>query len=223
MRKILPLILILSLTGMFSQNQLTPEITEISKSELKFTDLKNSSDIFSFRLKNDGQYIDIRILSDSTLVGEIINFMEQSYGNRRTYNRISSGKMVPIIYKQNINLTEIEVEKSLMVIEKSRITDLPSDSEIKGWIPVLDGNGFGIEQKVKGVYENKTYGNPKLQKGLSEAQKFLVFHNELDNAINFKNKFSEYFSKLDYGCYDDESGVITCKKRKNRWWKFWRW
>jgi hypothetical protein len=223
MRKILTLILLLPLTGMFSQNELTPEITEISKSDLKFTDLKNSSDIFSFRLKNDGQYIDFRILSDSTKIGEIINFVEQSYGNRRTYNRISSGKIIPIIYKQKINLTEIEVEKALKIIEKSRIIDLPSDSEIKEWIPILDGNGFGIEQKVKGVYKNKTYGNPKLQKELPETKIFLDFHCELDNAINFKNKFSDYFSKLDYGCYDDKSGVITCKKRKNRWWKFWRW
>jgi len=223
MRKILPLILILSLTGMFSQNEITPEITEISKSELKFTDLKSTSDIFSFRLKNDGQNIDIRILSDSTKIGEIINFIEQSYGNKRTYNRINSGKIIPIIYKQEIKLTELEVENALLLIKKYQITDLPSDSEIKEWKPILDGNGFGIEQNVSGIYKKKTYGNPKLQNGIPEANKFLEFHNELDNSINFKSKYDTYFSKLDYGCYDDSSGVITCKKRKTRWWKFWRW
>lgn len=216
MKNILTLILLFAFTELIAQNKPTSEIIEITPSELKFTDIKTATDIFSFRLENLGQTIEFRILPDSTKIGTITNFVTESSNSWRKQNKINQGKIIPKLYFQKLKLTELEIEKAIELIDKYKITYLQSDSEIEQWKPVFDGEWFGIIQKVNGVYKEKTYGNPKSQENLNQAKVFLEFHADLDNQIKFTEKFNDFFSGLNYGCYSDGSTEIVCKKRKVR-------
>jgi len=60
-----------------AQEHVAVNIEKITSSQLHFEDLRNSTDIFSFRFWNIGQVIDIRILSDSTRIGTITNFVTE--------------------------------------------------------------------------------------------------------------------------------------------------
>ena len=112
-------------------------------------------------------------------------------------------------------MTNSEIIKVIDLIEKSQITELPSDNEIMNWKPVLDGEWYSFEQKVGGVYKMKNYGNPRQQYELPEGVKFINFYSDLDEILKFNEKFSYFFSDLNYGCYTKNGEhQIVCKKRK---------
>ncbi len=215
MKKILLFIIILNFFEGFTQEKIPSRIEKTTKSGLQFSDFKNSSDLFNFRFWNIGQVIEIRILSDSTKIGRITNFATKSYKSWKKQIKIESGKIDPIVYFQKRELTNSEISKVLSLIEKSQITELPSDNEIMNWKPVLDGECYSFEQKVGGIYKMKNYGNPRQQYELPEGVKFLQFYSELDDILHFNENFSDFFSNLDFGCYtkSGESQII-CKKRK---------
>jgi len=223
MKKILGLILIFTISIVFGQKKEGFGIKELTQKELNFPDLEKSNDIFSFRLENLGQVIDLRILNNSTYSGTIYNYVTKANENYRQNEKVSSGKIIPKVYIQEIQLNPEEVKKAIEIVKNHEITTLPSDENIKDWKPVLDGEWFSTSQKINGLYKEKNYGNPKLQVGLKEAKTFLNFHSDLDTEIKFTDKFRNFFSHLDYGCYSDGSAEITCLGRKTRWWKFWRW
>ena len=61
----------------------------------------------------------------------------------------------------------------------------------------------------------KTYGNPRQQNELKEAVKFLNFYAALNQELDMKTKFSNFFSGLKFGCYSKNGeNQIICKKRK---------
>lgn len=215
MKKILLLIIILTFIEGFAQKKIQSRIEKTTKSELHFLDFKNSTDIFNFRFWNIGQAIEIRVLSDSTKIGTITNYVTKYYKSWKKQTKIDSGKIDPIIYYQIRALTNSEIMKVIDLIEKSQITELPSDNEIMNWKPILDGEWYSFEQKVGGVYKMKNYGNPRQQYGLPEGVKFINFYSDLDEILKFNEKFSYFFSDLNYGCYTkNREHQIVCKKRK---------
>lgn len=214
MRKILLIIGLLHSVAIFAQKESMAEIKRISSKELKFDDLKNTTDILSFRFWNKGQVIDIRILSDSTKVGTIINFITEL-----PFKTIDESKEYTednlYSYYQKINLTNLEVKKALEIIEISKICDLPSDNLIKDWKLVLDGEWFSIEQKINNNYLEKIYGNPKSQEDLNEAKEFLSFYSDLEKTLKLNKVFSNFFFKLKIGCYKKNGEFeIICKQKK---------
>lgn len=215
MKKILLILILFSFANISAQKNANSEIKKVSKSEFKLSDLDNSNDLFSFRFWNQGQVIELRILSDSTKIGTITNFVTKAYKSWRKQEKIISGKIDEIVFYQEIELNEKQFSEVLNLIKTSKITDLPSYEEIKGWKPILDGEWFKTEQNLNGKYKMKTYGNPKQQNELKEAVKFLNFYAALNQELDMKTKFSNFFSDLKFGCYSKNGeNQIICKKRK---------
>jgi hypothetical protein len=214
MKKVFLFLILLSFANISAQENPQWEVNKISKPDFKFSDLNNSNDLFSFRFWNQGQVIELRILSDSTRKGTITNFVTKAYKSWRKQEKIRSGKIDEKVFFQEIDLTENQFSKILNLIKTSKITDLPSDEELKEWKPVLDGEWFKIEQNLDGKYKSKSYGNPKQQNDLKEAVKFLNFYSSLNEELELKTKFSYFFSDLKYGCYSKNGEhQIICKKR----------
>jgi len=214
MKKILLIIIFLYSIANVAQKNSVITIQKIKTSELKFDDLKNSSDVFSFRFWNKGQAIDIRILSDSTKTGTITNFITECPFSKTENQRTISRNEDLNVYIQKIILTDFQTQKALETIERNQICNLKSSDSIKNWEAVLDGEWFSTEQKLNGIYAKKDYDNPRMQK-IEEARKFVSFYTELKYAINAEEILQTFLRDLKEGCYmmNGEHEII-CKAVK---------
>ena len=215
MKKILLILIFLNFVGIYAQEDSENKIQKVNKSELKFEDLENSDDIFSFRFWNKGQIIEIRILSDSTRIGTIVNFVTKAYKSSKKQDKILSGKIDEKAFFQKIELSDNRISETIKLIKNSKITELPSDNEIMNWKPILDGEWYSFEQKIDGKYEMKNYGNPRQQYELPEGVKFLNFYSALNDILDLEKKFAYFFADLKNGCYSKNGEhTIICKTRK---------
>ncbi|OYU78890.1 MAG: hypothetical protein CFE23_16570 [Flavobacterium sp. BFFFF1] len=199
----------------FAQADSIPKIEKFSSLSLKFDDLKNTSDIFSYRIWNFGQAIDIRILADSTKVGNITNFITElpftTIDQSREYNEDSLQ-----VYVQKISLTPLEVQNAFQTIERYKIYNLPTQFDIADWKAILDGEFFETEQKYNGIYVKKTYSNPRQQTN-HEGKAFVSFFDELIAVTNAKEYYKPFYKNLKIGCYSKKNeGMIFCKTNKRK-------
>jgi len=100
-------------------------------------------------------------------------------------------------------------------MQRNNIYQFPPEESIKGWKSSLDGEWFSIEQKVDGIYSKKDYGNPRLQKEVIEARKFISFFTELKYAIKADESSQLFWRALKLGCYKlSGESEVTCKQQK---------
>lgn len=118
---------------------------------------------FAFRLSNYSQNVDVIISRDSTKSGTITNYATV-YDDNADYDDDTKERHINRdAYIQTITLTDNEVEVILGLISKYAITEIPFDTEITDWIPVLDGETYYFEQKINGEFVTKVFGNPASQ------------------------------------------------------------
>jgi len=207
------LILILTLFCSICFGQRSPalELQAEEEKDLHLINLKNSSDLFSFRFWSHGQSIDIRILSDSTQLGEVTNFLREVSKSYSLERKVANGEIKPIIHVQKITLSKSKVQKVIDLISRYGIKELPTDDSIKAWQPVLDGEWFAIEQNTTGTYIFKNFGNPKSQVEVPEATRFLNFYSDIKKELSLDDLFWKFFGGLKVKCFTrNGEHTVTC-------------
>lgn len=212
MKKIVFLFLFSYSTPILAQEFASLNIEKFTSSEFHFEDLKNTTDLFSFRFWNIGQVIEFRMLSDSTKVGTIINFaIECPFTNFMDSKPCDENDNLNV-FVQKTNLSSEQIKKALETMQRNTIYEFPLESSIKGWVPILDKENFSIEQKVNGIYNKKEYNSPRLQKNNLEAKQFIKFFTELNYAVKANESAQTFWKALKPGCYKRRgNSEIICK------------
>lgn len=174
--------------------------TEIQKT-LGLTDLKNAQNEFNFRLLCNGQVIEIS--KDSLIYkGTITNYI---YHTKKANKEILSNKTI---------LTSTQAKNIYNIIKKTKIADLPSDKDIKGWKQGTDGTTYIIEYANKKEYWFKDYWTPSAQDSIPESIIVWNFVKNISDTINLTKEYSKFENPLPRtGCYDTGAGLTTCYAR----------
>ena len=195
----------------FGQQSPASELHAEEGKDLHLFNLKNSSDLFSFRFWSHGQSVDIRILSDSSQLGEVTNFLREVSKSYSVERKVSIGEIKPTIHVQKITLSKGDVQKVIDIINRYAIKELPTDDSIKAWQPVLDGEWFVIEQKTAGKYFFKYFSNPNSQVEVPEATRFINFYSDLKKELSLDDMFWKFFSGLKIKCFTrNGEHTVTC-------------
>ncbi len=170
----------------------------------KTLDLKNleqSTNEFNFRFSNYGQVIEIS-KDSSRYSGNITNFIYHTQkGNRNEAKTL----------KNKIELSSKQAEEVYNIIEKSKISDLPTDEKIENWKQGLDGTTYIIEHSDKETYWIKKYWTPTTQDSIPEAIIVLDLIKNLSDTLNLQEIYSSFKNTLPKkGCYNSGGMANIC-------------
>ena len=160
--------------------------------EVELPDLLQSTNDFYFRYSNFGQIVNFWKNNDSiggTITNHIVHIYGLKYRKRETVFKIImiDSTLLPKVYE---------------LVSDSAMWNLPTDSEIEGWVQFFDGTACCIEYANKQAYWLKSYGNPEEQRSLPEAVFFVSFKNQLDSLLQLKEGYKQFDDNLPKrGCY----------------------
>ncbi len=171
-------------------------INLLEKEELK--DFLKSDDEFNFRFWTHGQVVEIS-KNKGKIEGLIINYVFQR--NRNVLDTFSN----------KVVLSTEQSENLYTLIQNTRISEIPTDSEIESWQHGFDGINYTLEFADKKSYEKKSYWTPIIQDSVPEAKIVASFIENLIETVNLSEVYGAFLDTLPKaGCYSNES-VITLK------------
>ena len=168
--------------------------------EIQLDDFLTSPE-FRFRFWTNNQLIDIS--EDS---GFVICY-ERKYKDN-DWKRKKKRKL----YTKKFELSQVEMNQLRELLDSSGILELPSEEDIEGWSLGLDGITYTVELADNSEYHFRTYWTPNVQTELSEAKLVNDFINNLNDILELKNKYDQFFAKLPKGCYNNGDITVICKE-----------
>jgi hypothetical protein len=139
---------------------------------------------FYFRFWDGRKVIELR-RHNNALTGAVTFFLQQ----------FKNGKEGRLHFKKS-KLTDQTTNTIVEFVANYKITDLPSDNQIKGWDNGLDGIIFIVECADKKSYSFKKYWTPMhYQDEIAEARQFVDFADNLNDINELKTLEEEFMDR----------------------------
>lgn len=175
--------------------------------ELGLTDFEKAEEDFAFRFSRDGYLIEIKG-SAGILSGTISNYV---FWKKRG-EKYKGEEMIKI----NTALSPQKINSIYELVKEINILELPTDADISGWSDGLDGVTYFTEYSTQSAYTIKNYWTPKAQGDLPEAQKFLLFIDNITQIADLERNSKALMQIVPRrGCYHTRGGLIHCFINKN--------
>ncbi|MFD0752000.1 hypothetical protein ACFQZS_17735 [Mucilaginibacter calamicampi] len=146
--------------------------------------------------------IQVGKLNDTSFVGTVMLYVKE-------FVELTKERPIDRFYYSKEDLTKQEVREILKYAQANNITDIPTDSVIKGWKPVLDGTVYEISTLDNGIYSEKSYWSPDAQEGVKEAKSIQRFVDSASAVI--KTKLSRFNSNISFEAWSD--GFVIVRKK----------
>ncbi len=205
--KLFPWLLFLFLFMLFNVGFASAQTKSGVVNALPLIQMERSRTGFQMQLKADQpaaitSIIQVSKLSDTSLAGTVLLYVKEFVepGKERTKGRF---------YYSKEDLTKQEVKKILEYADANNVKHIPTDSAIKGWRPVLDGTIYEISISENGVYSEKFYWSPDVQKGVKEAESIQKFFDGASSVI--ESKLNRFNSKIPFESWSDGAVIIRKK------------
>ena len=177
------------------------QLKQIEKLSLPLLDTSSSDEYY--RVWTNRQVIDIWRSPNGIWDGKLTTWTDEFVpNNEEETNR--SFVVSKKISNDTINLIRV-------IIDSSKILNLPSDDSIKGWQQGFDGITYVIEQSTKTNYSFKTYWTPEAQDTLKEAKQVQSFIDSIFNTTNSQNVWKDFSKAIPYECYINGGPGVGCK------------
>ena len=150
--------------------------------ELKLDNLLTSPE-FRFRFWTDNQLVDLSNESGTVICYER-EYKENDW-KREKKRRLHSKKF---------DLSQADIDQLHELLNSSGLLQLPSEDEIVGWAKGHDGITYTVELTTNNEYHFRTYWTPGVQLELTEAKLVFDFVNDLNELLQLKTKYDQFFA-----------------------------